>query len=143
MTEKLRHIPGAPLNNKFNTSSDPFYKLNFTEDDLSAAVKITDEAMEYLAKEVAPKYEEWLSKNSQTEDKPKYDKLTSLTTSYFQEGDSMIDGDQQLELSTEDGGGGIYFVLKTERWAFDSLEELSDLIQDFINTQKTIENGNH
>lgn len=75
--------------------------------------------------------------------KQKYDKLTSLTSSYFQEGDTVSTGDQQLELSTEDGGGGTYFVLKTDRWAFDSLEELSDLIQDFINTQKTIENGNH
>lgn len=127
MTEKLRHIPGVPLNNKFNTSSDPFVKKGLEE---QYAELIKEEGI-------------GIGDIDLTKKKPKYDKMTRLTSSYFQEGDSMIDGDQQLELSIEDAGGGTYFVLKTDRWAFDSLEELSDLIQDFINTQKTIENGNH
>ncbi len=129
--------------------------------------KLYNEFRDDLAKEVAPEYEEWLSKNNKmednginymhklgengytisknnkTENKPKYDRITNLTSSYFQEGDTASTGDQCLELSTEDGGDGTYFVLKTDRWAFDSLEELSDLIQDFINTQKAIENGNN
>lgn len=38
---------------------------------------------------------------------------------------------QHIEISTEDGGGGKYFILKTERWSFDSAQNLLRLIADF------------
>lgn len=33
----------------------------------------------------------------------------------------------EIEISTEDGGGGAYLIIKTERWAIDA-----DKIDDFI-----------
>jgi hypothetical protein len=127
MKGEMKIMPGKPLDPFYSASNSPIIERGLEE---KYAKLIKEEGI-------------GIGDIDLTKTKPKYDKLTSLTSSYFQEGDSMIDGDQQLELSTEDGGGGTYFVLKTDRWVFDSLEELSDLIQDFINTQKTIENGNH
>lgn len=37
--------------------------------------------------------------------------------------DSSIDG-QFIEVESHDAGAGVFFTIKTERWAFDSLEEL-------------------
>lgn len=37
---------------------------------------------------------------------------------------SIGDGYQNLIVREEDGGGGSFYVIETERWAFDSIEEL-------------------
>lgn len=55
-------------------------------------------------------------------------KLTSVTEVYSQEEDCcgrINDIGQQIELSTCDGGGGSYLIIKTERWAVDSIEDLA------------------
>ena len=58
--------------------------------------------------------------------------IESLSATYQQEEDSSsTDGHQFLKISTSDGGGGIYFVIKTERWAFDNIEDLIILLTDF------------
>lgn len=59
--------------------------------------------------------------------------------SYSQEQDccsSSPNGIQILECTYEDGGAGKYYVIKTDRWAFDSLEELNKVITNFIETTK-------
>ena len=61
-------------------------------------------------------------------------KPISMKAVYSQQSDEMQpvnDADQMIEISTEDAGAGTYFVIKTNRWAFDNPEELMKLIKDF------------
>jgi hypothetical protein len=44
-----------------------------------------------------------------------------------------------LEISTEDAGAGTYYVMKTERWAFDNINEIKDILQNFIERLNSIE----
>ena len=57
--------------------------------------------------------------------------VNKVSVEYTQEADSNSDGLQFLEVSTEDAGGGVYYVLKTERWAFDNLNDLIKVLNDF------------
>lgn len=46
---------------------------------------------------------------------------------FTQETDTCASGDdgyQNLIVREEDGGGGSFYAIETERWAFDSIEEL-------------------
>ena len=54
-----------------------------------------------------------------------------VSVEYTQEADSNSEGLQLLEVSTEDAGDGVYYVLKTERWAFDNLNDLINVLKDF------------
>jgi folate-binding Fe-S cluster repair protein YgfZ len=54
-----------------------------------------------------------------------------ITIEYIQEADCNSKGEQILTLSTSDCGGGVYYILETERWAFDTLEELIEVLEDF------------
>ena len=54
-----------------------------------------------------------------------------ITAKYYQDGDSLIVDEQEMEILTGDAGGGTYFIIKTERWAFDNIQELIDLLTDF------------
>jgi hypothetical protein len=38
---------------------------------------------------------------------------------------------QFLHIHTEDGGGGDYFVMDTERWAFDNIDDLIEVLNQF------------
>lgn len=59
--------------------------------------------------------------------------VNKVTVEYIQEADSNDSNtDQFLELSTDDAGAGVYYVLKTDRWAFDDPKELIDILNDFI-----------
>lgn len=59
--------------------------------------------------------------------------LASASATLTQDAD-CCDGSivQTLNLSSEDGGGGWFWVIKTERWAFDSPEELSKQLKKII-----------
>ena len=57
--------------------------------------------------------------------------VESVKVNYWQDADTNSHESQSLELSTEESGSGIYFVLKTERWAFDNIEQLVSVLQDF------------
>lgn len=62
--------------------------------------------------------------------------LVKLTATYMQHSDSESneDIDQELIVSTENASTDEpYFVIKTERWAFDNLSDLIDLLNDFKN----------
>lgn len=68
-------------------------------------------------------------------DKPKTPpKLESATLLFTQEQDCCDDGafDQQIEIQSHDGGGGKFFTIKTDRWAFESVEELEALIENAL-----------
>ena len=70
-------------------------------------------------------------------DKPE---LFKMSAEYTQKSDCCGDVyalGNSIEISTEDGGGGKYFVIKTERWAFDNIDELTELFKDFIGKVET------
>ena len=51
---------------------------------------------------------------------------------YTQDGDCATNQSINIiSIETEDCGGGCYFVIKTDRWAFDSIDEITNLINDF------------
>lgn len=54
-----------------------------------------------------------------------------VSIKYVQEPDNYSEdscSDNILEIGTEPGG---YFYIKTERWAFDDVEELISILNDF------------
>ena len=60
--------------------------------------------------------------------------LEEMTIKYSQEQDCTKSGDlQTIEIKTQDGGGGKYFVIKTSRWAINDSKDLDMLIKDFQN----------
>jgi hypothetical protein len=59
--------------------------------------------------------------------------IDTFELNYTQESDTHSDEMQTLSLSYEDSGGGNYFVLKTDRWAFDSIQDLVDVLLNFKN----------
>lgn len=51
---------------------------------------------------------------------------------YTQDGDCAANESINIiRIETEDCGAGGYFVIKTDRWAFDSIDEIINLINDF------------
>ena len=58
--------------------------------------------------------------------------LYSNQTEYIQNGDTWSNGGiQKLKLKTEYAHDSKFFVMETERWAFDKIEELTDILKDF------------
>jgi hypothetical protein len=59
--------------------------------------------------------------------------LSSVSAEYIEDSDDCADVDlgQTLEVCTCDGGSGPYYVLKSERWAFDSIAEVTKHLLDF------------
>jgi hypothetical protein len=57
----------------------------------------------------------------------------TLKVTFVQENDCMVNSDlgQFLNIYTEDGGGGDYYVMDTERWAFDSIDDLIEVLNQF------------
>lgn len=50
-----------------------------------------------------------------------------------QDGDCCEGDDVQvLRIGADDGGGGWFWTIKTERWAFDSVEELTHQLKQVI-----------
>jgi hypothetical protein len=66
--------------------------------------------------------------------------LHQLTMIFSQQADDLDDAgvDQHIEITTQDAGAGFYYVIKTERWAFDSVEELQELVNRFKKTLETL-----
>ena len=50
---------------------------------------------------------------------------------YIQPSDCCQSGsmEQQLTVSTQDGGGGAFLVIETERWALDDVDEFCALLK--------------
>ena len=43
---------------------------------------------------------------------------------FMQPYDSMDENPQELRISIEDAGGGLFFAVSTSRWSMDSVDEL-------------------
>jgi hypothetical protein len=50
---------------------------------------------------------------------------------FCQEHDCCESKDQFIKIKTQNGGGGDFYVIETERWAFDSITELIMLLKRF------------
>lgn len=64
--------------------------------------------------------------------------LHSVSAHYSQDNDCLQEDDvmQELTLEALNAGSGFFFVLSTNRWAFDNLEELVSLVKKFIDHAK-------
>ena len=65
--------------------------------------------------------------------------VNRISVEYIQEADNYKEdsADNTLTIGTEPGG---YFYISTKRWAFDSIEELINILNDFKNKVKFAEN---
>ena len=59
--------------------------------------------------------------------------LVQLSATYHQEADSNGEEDQTLVISTQESMGNPYFIIQTERWALDNVDELIAILNDFKN----------
>ncbi len=50
---------------------------------------------------------------------------------FTQDKDCCSVEEQFITIKTENGGGGDFFVIETQRWAFDSIEDLVNLLTQF------------
>lgn len=64
--------------------------------------------------------------------------VNKMSVEYIQDSDNYKDNDIEntLTIGTEPGG---YFYISTKRWAFDSIEELINILYDFKNKVKFAE----
>lgn len=56
--------------------------------------------------------------------------INEIMVNYSQESE-ITDEDNNLKLSICHQGAGFYFVMETTRWAFNSIEELNQILEDF------------
>jgi hypothetical protein len=57
--------------------------------------------------------------------------INSVKLTYTQKNENISDLDDELKLSIAHQGSGFYFVMKTKRWAFNSIDELIKTLEDF------------
>lgn len=50
---------------------------------------------------------------------------------FTQDSDCCDSSDQFLTIKTQNGGGGDFYVIETNRWAFDSIPELVETLMRF------------
>jgi hypothetical protein len=51
---------------------------------------------------------------------------------FTQDSDCCDSGDGQfLKIKTQNGGGGDFFIIETERWAFDNIAEFITVLKKF------------
>jgi serine protease inhibitor ecotin len=76
-------------------------------------------------------------------DRKKYLLSQELQMTFTQDSDCCDSNDGQfLSIKTQNGGGGDFYVIETERWAFDSIPELVETLMRFYNKHKKIESKN-
>jgi hypothetical protein len=73
------------------------------------------------------------------EDRKQYLLLQQFKMTFTQEADCCDSGDGQfLTIRTENGGGGDFYVIETERWAFDNIPELITTLMRFYTKHQQI-----
>lgn len=59
--------------------------------------------------------------------------ISEVSATYTQDMDSCEEGMCQiLTIKTQDAGAGKYYVIETKRWAVENIEELTEIMKDFI-----------
>lgn len=57
---------------------------------------------------------------------------------FSQDADCCDNKDQFLTIKTQNGGGGDFYIIETERWAFDNIPELVTTLMRFYTKHKLI-----
>jgi hypothetical protein len=57
---------------------------------------------------------------------------------FTQDADCCSNEDQFITVKTDNGGGGDFFVIETQRWAFDCIEDLVRILYEFKNKHDKI-----
>lgn len=57
---------------------------------------------------------------------------------FTQDKDCCSSEDQFITIKTQNGGGGDFFVIETQRWAFDCIEDLVEVLYQFKNKHDRI-----
>ena len=65
-----------------------------------------------------------------------------LEMTFTQDADCCSIEEQYLTVFTENGGGGDYYVMQTDRWAFDSIPELVETLMRFYNKHSKVKQKN-
>jgi hypothetical protein len=71
-------------------------------------------------------------------DKKTYLLNQELQMTFTQEADCCDNTEQYLTIKTQNGGGGDFYVIETERWAFDNIPELIGILMKFYTKHKKI-----
>ena len=71
-------------------------------------------------------------------DKKTYLLNQELQMTFTQEADCCDNREQYLTIKTQNGGGGDFYVIETERWAFDNIPELIGILMKFYTKHKKI-----
>jgi len=73
------------------------------------------------------------------EDRKQYLLSQELKMTFTQDSDCCDSGDGQfLTIRTENGGGGDFYVIETERWAFDNIPKLVTTLMRFYTKHQQI-----
>ena len=62
--------------------------------------------------------------------------MNKITVNYSQSNEINSDIDDNLKLSICHQAAGFYFVMKTYRWAFNDIDELIEILNDFKSKAK-------
>lgn len=62
--------------------------------------------------------------------------MNEISVNYSQVNEDNIDTDDNLNISIYHQGSGFYYVLKSKRWAFNDIDELVNILQDFKSKAK-------
>jgi hypothetical protein len=66
------------------------------------------------------------------EDRKTYLLSQEFEMTFTQDSDCCDSGNGQfLKIKTQNGGGGDFFIIETERWAFDNISELVTILKKF------------
>ena len=63
---------------------------------------------------------------------PNQVRVSEMKIDYTQDGDSVAgENIQFLTVEVTDAGAGCFFVIQTDRWAFDNIEQFVKILKDF------------
>ena len=72
-----------------------------------------------------------MSKDYKMTDRKKYLLSQDFQMTFTQESDCCDNKEQYITIKTQNGGGGDFYVIDTERWAFDNIPELITILKRF------------
>jgi hypothetical protein len=66
----------------------------------------------------------------------------SFEMTFAQDSDCCTTEDQFLKIKTDNGGGGDFYIIETTRWAFDTIDELVEILNRFKEKHEKIKEEN-
>ena len=72
-------------------------------------------------------------------DRKQYLLNQELQMTFTQEADCCSTEEQYLTIKTQNGGGGDFYVIETERWAFDNIPEMIAILMKFYKSHRKIQ----